>query len=51
MWMQAADFIEKIASSDYARQKERFGEKFEKVWNIASQMKMDDNPILIILQK
>ncbi|MDR1201454.1 MAG: hypothetical protein LBL58_07490 [Tannerellaceae bacterium] len=50
MWMQAEDFIEQIVSLDYNKQKEKFGEKFEKVWELASQMKLDDNPILILLQ-
>jgi hypothetical protein len=51
MWMQAEDFIEQITSLDYNNQKEKFGEKFEKVLTLASQMKPDDNPILILLKK
>ncbi|MDR1202368.1 MAG: hypothetical protein LBL58_12205, partial [Tannerellaceae bacterium] len=50
MWMQAEDFIEQIVSLDYNKQKEKFGEKFERVRTLASQMKPDDNPILILLQ-
>jgi len=51
MYMNAEDFKEKILSSEYAKQKERYGDQFDKVWKLASEMRIDDNPILIIAKR
>jgi hypothetical protein len=50
MSLQAADFKEKILSLDYDTQFARYGRKFKKAWDLASQLEEDDNPILIIVK-
>jgi len=47
MWMQAEDFKEQILSLNYQEQKDKYGEKFEKIWQLASRMEDDANPIII----
>lgn len=51
MYMNAEDFKEKILSSEYAEQKEKYGDQFEKIWKLASEMSIDDNPMLIIAKR
>ena len=48
MWMDADSFIEKISSSDYQTQKDKYKEKFDNIRELASKKEDDDNPIFII---
>jgi hypothetical protein len=48
MWKNADAFKEEILSKDYNTQKAKYGEKFEKVYKLASSLQEDDNPVLIL---
>jgi hypothetical protein len=48
MWKNAEDFREEILSLDYMVQKEKYGDRFEKVYQLAQSLKEDDNPVLIL---
>jgi len=50
MWMDAGNFIEKISSSDYQTQKNKYKEKFDNIWELASNKEEDDNPIFIMVK-
>ena len=50
MWMNADSFIEKISSSDYQTQKNKYKEKFDNIWELASKKEEDDNPIFIMVK-
>ena len=47
-WKNADEFKEEILSLDYDTQKAKYGERFEKVYQLAKSLKEDDNPVLII---
>jgi hypothetical protein len=47
-WKDASDFREEILSKDYETQKAGYGERFEKVYQLALSLKEDDNPVLIL---
>jgi hypothetical protein len=48
MWKEAAEFREEIFSLDYAVQKEKYGDGFEKIYQLAQSLQEDDNPVLIL---
>jgi natural product precursor len=48
MWKEAEDFKEEILSPDYMVQKEKYGDRFEKVYQLAQSLQEDDNPVLIL---
>lgn len=50
MWKSAEEFKEEIFSKDYNIQKAKYGERFEKVYQLANSLKDDDNPVLIIVR-
>ena len=50
-WKNADEFKEEILSMDYNEQKAKYGERFEKVYQLAKSIKEDDNPILIVVKK
>ena len=50
-WKSAEEFKEEILSLDYNAQKAKYGERFEKVYQLANSLKEDDNPVLIIAKK
>jgi hypothetical protein len=50
MWKDAADFREEILSKDYETQKAKYGERFEKVYQLALSLQEDDNPVLILVK-
>ena len=47
----AEKFKEEILSLDYNVQKTKYGERFEKVYQLAKSLREDDNPVLIIAKK
>jgi hypothetical protein len=47
-WEDAVDFKEKILSLDYNSGENTYGDKFKIVYNLASSLNEDDNPVLII---
>ena len=50
-WKSAEEFKEEILSLDYNAQKAKYGERFEKVYQVAKSLLEDDNPVLIIAKK
>ena len=50
-WKSAEEFKEEILSKDYNAQKAKYGERFEKVYQLAKSLEDDDNDILIIAKK
>ena len=50
-WKSAEEFKEEILSKDYNTQKAKYGERFEKVYQLAKSLDDDDNDILIIAKK
>ena len=50
-WKSAEEFKEEILSKDYNSQKAKYGERFEKVYQLAKSLLEDDNPVLIIAKK
>lgn len=50
-WKTAEEFKEEILSNDYTAQKAKYGERFERVYQLANSLQDDDNPILIIAKK
>ena len=49
-WKNAEEFKEEILSKDYDTQKAKYGERFEKVYQLAKSLKDDDNMVLIIVK-
>jgi hypothetical protein len=47
-WKNADEFKEEILSKDHDAQKAKYGEKFEKVYQLAKSLKDDDNQVLIL---
>ena len=47
----AEEFKDEILSLDYDNQKAKYGERFDKVYQLANSLKEDDNPVLIIAKK
>jgi hypothetical protein len=47
-WQSAEDFKEAILALDYDVQKSYYGERFEKVYRLASSLLEYDNPVLIM---
>ena len=50
-WKSAEEFKKEILSLDYNAQKTKYGDRFEKVYQLAKSLKEDDNPVLIIAKK
>ena len=50
-WKSAEEFRDEILSLDYDAQKAKYGERFDKVYQLANSLKEDDNPVLIIAKK
>ena len=50
-WVSAEKFIEEILSKDYDAQKAKYGDRFEKTYQLAKSLHDDDNPVLIIAKK
>lgn len=50
MWRDADAFKSNILKKDYEAEKKKYGEKFEKAWQLAQSLKEDDNPILILVK-
>ena len=50
-WKAPDEFKEEVLSMDYNEQKAEYGERFEKVYQLAKTIKEDDNPILMIVKK
>jgi hypothetical protein len=49
-WEDAADFREKILSLDYVSGENTYGDRFKTVYNLASFLNEDDNPVVIIVK-
>ena len=49
--ISAEKFKEEVLSKDYNEQKAKYGERFEKVYQLAKSLKDDDNPVLIIAKE
>ncbi len=47
MWKNAEAFKEAVLKIDYETAKSRYGERFDKLRNLAQSLKDDDNPVLI----
>ena len=50
-WKSAEKFKEEILSKDYDAQKAKYGDRFEKAYQLAKSLKDDDNPIMVIAKK
>ncbi|MDR1331924.1 MAG: 6-bladed beta-propeller [Tannerella sp.] len=48
MWKEAVEFKEEMLSTDHDIQKAKYGERFEKVYQLALALEEDDNPVLIL---
>ena len=49
-WKSAEEFKEEILSKNY-NENAKYGERFERVYQLAKSLKDDDNPVLIITRK
>jgi hypothetical protein len=50
-WKKPTEFKEEVLSKDYNEQKAKYGERFEKVYQLAKSLQEDDNPILMVVKK
>ena len=50
-WKSAETFREEILSKDYNTQKAKYGDRFEKTYQLAKSLKDDDNPVIVIAKK
>ena len=50
-WRSAEGLKKEILSKDYNEQKAKYGERFEKAYQLAKSLKDDDNPVLMIARK
>ena len=50
-WKMPHDFKNEVLSKDYNEQKAKYGDRFEKVYQLAKSLQEDDNPILMVVKK
>jgi len=49
-WKSAENFKEEVLKKDYETNKKQYGDKFDKVYQLAQSLDEDDNPVLIIIR-